>query len=413
MNKGYLGLVIVTSIVVLSAVFLPFKASYADDTDASTTDVTASSSTISITVPDQSQDVLTSSTSDQNSIDTDNSDNSANYNQGNGYGDDHNDHCDDWSYSNHDDHGHDDDNCRHDDHGGQGGNGGDHGCDWNCGDGNGGGGNGSGTSTPPTAPAPTATTTLTVTLTNDPAGTAGSSDFNLTILDGTSTLLSGPAASNQVFTLNQGDTYSVTEATTSPSAQYSIQLGAACAGTAGTAPILCDITNTFTGATTSPATTTPVTTGGNNGGGGGSSSGSSGSSSSGQSSVAYGTIVNNTGGGTVLGASIGPDNSACSYLSGYVKPGANNNVNDVVFLQTFLNEHDNSGLYVNGAYDSATIAAVNAFQLEHNVAVLKPWSDIGLLPNDMTPTGYVYKTTRWEINNIACPNLDVAMPQIP
>jgi len=37
--------------------------------------------------------------------------------------------------------------------------------------------------------------------------------------------------------------------------------------------------------------------------------------------------------------------------------------------------------------------------------VLAPWVAIGCLPNIDTPTGYVYRTTEWAINNMFCPEL--------
>jgi hypothetical protein len=334
------------------------------------------------------------------------------------------------SYNN-DDHGNDGQNDCDNGHGGDNGDHGDH----DHGGGNGwgnGGGSGSGSTTPAVA-----TTTLSVTLSNDPTGPAVSGDFTLLVIDSTTTLLAGAAQDSQNFILNQGDTYSVTEATTSGSIDYSIALDPACSGTAGANAISCPITNTWLGTTTtSTSTSTPTTTpetgsgSGDNGGGsnGGSGDGSTGGSSgSGSNTSSSGFGIPSSGGGyvgpitggpnqgQVLGASIGPSTgAACGiFLAGYVKPDGQNKLNDIVDLQIFLRQYEGDSLAINGIYDQATEAAVNAFQTKYNTEILKPWSDLGLLPNDTSPTGYVYKTTRRMINNIVCPSLNLPIPQLP
>ncbi|MES2059575.1 MAG: MBG domain-containing protein [Patescibacteria group bacterium] len=118
----------------------------------------------------------------------------------------------------------------------------------------------------------------------------------------------------------------------------------------------------------------------------------------------YGGIVGGgSGGGQVLGASTGPEaSSTCeSYIGSYIKFGANNKAEDVVKLQTFLNEHEGEKLTVSGVYDTVTFEAVKRFQLAHKDTVLKPWMDAGLAVEGF-PTGYVYKTTLWTINTIHC-----------
>jgi uncharacterized repeat protein (TIGR01451 family) len=127
------------------------------------------------------------------------------------------------------------------------------------------------------------------------------------------------------------------------------------------------------------------------------------------------------GGGQVLGTStstvgqvLGTSATCSLYLYEYIHPGRKNlnNPNEVKKLQTFLNMYLSDNLSVTGDYDSDTIAAVNQFQLQNNQSVLAPWVPYGL-PNDMTPTGYVYKTTQRWINLIVCPPLDLPMPQLP
>lgn len=106
------------------------------------------------------------------------------------------------------------------------------------------------------------------------------------------------------------------------------------------------------------------------------------------------------GGGEVLGASTcGP------LLTSYLKLGWANNADEVTKLQDFLNTNMNAGLPVSGFFGPMTFEAVKAFQKAHWEDVLKPW--IGLpgsgIEGENTPTGFVYQTTRWQINNIFCP----------
>ncbi len=106
------------------------------------------------------------------------------------------------------------------------------------------------------------------------------------------------------------------------------------------------------------------------------------------------------GGGEVLGASTcGP------LLTSYLKLGWANDADQVSKLQDFLNTNMNAGLPVSGFFGPMTFEAVKAFQKAHWEDVLKPW--IGLpgsgIEGENTPTGFVYQTTRWQINNIFCP----------
>lgn len=106
------------------------------------------------------------------------------------------------------------------------------------------------------------------------------------------------------------------------------------------------------------------------------------------------------GGGEVLGASTcGP------LLTSYLKLGWANDADQVSKLQDFLNTNMGAALPVSGFFGPATFEAVKAFQKAHWEDVLKPW--IGLpgsgIEGENTPTGFVYQTTRWQINNIFCP----------
>ena len=91
--------------------------------------------------------------------------------------------------------------------------------------------------------------------------------------------------------------------------------------------------------------------------------------------------------------------------------GLPNDSADVNKLQEFLNSHMDSSLPVTGFFGALTKVAVEAFQTKYYDEVLAPWVPFGLPAN--TATGFVGKTTRWKINDIQCPALDLPFPQIP
>jgi len=110
--------------------------------------------------------------------------------------------------------------------------------------------------------------------------------------------------------------------------------------------------------------------------------------------------------GTVLGAATEKEEVACTpYLLEYIKLGAHNNPEEVKKLQLFLNEYLGLNLEVSGIYDQATYKAVKQFQLLMKDDILAPWVAVGCLPSENIATGYVYRTTKWAINNIFCPEL--------
>jgi len=103
--------------------------------------------------------------------------------------------------------------------------------------------------------------------------------------------------------------------------------------------------------------------------------------------------------GQVAGASTG-----CNpYLLKYIKLGADNDPEEVKKLESFLNEQLGLDLPIDGIYDQRDYEAVKQFQLLLKDKVLAPWVAIGCLPNIDTPTGYVYRTTKWTINSFFCP----------
>jgi hypothetical protein len=114
--------------------------------------------------------------------------------------------------------------------------------------------------------------------------------------------------------------------------------------------------------------------------------------------------------GKVLGAT-----TECSPLiTQYLGRGFINPSDEVVKLQGFLNQNLGISLPLTGIFGPQTTQAVKDFQTKFWETVLKPWfsfPDSGITGSD-TATGIVYKTTKWEINNIVCPGSE-AMPVLP
>ena len=115
-------------------------------------------------------------------------------------------------------------------------------------------------------------------------------------------------------------------------------------------------------------------------------------------------------GGEVLGTTT----VACDtpLLTTYLGVGKANDLVETVKLQLFLSTELGLENLVTGAFDPATHAAVEQFQLKYAEEVLAPWVPFGLASAE-TPTGYVYKTTQRMINNIHCEALEIPMPQLP
>lgn len=117
--------------------------------------------------------------------------------------------------------------------------------------------------------------------------------------------------------------------------------------------------------------------------------------------------------GEVLGASTEGEvlGAACPLLTDFMREGMANDAGQVSLLQQFLNTEMGLALPVTGFFGGLTTAAVNAFQLKYQPEVLAPWAPFGYSPTQ--PTGYVFKTTLWKINDIACPDLDAPFPALP
>jgi hypothetical protein len=107
--------------------------------------------------------------------------------------------------------------------------------------------------------------------------------------------------------------------------------------------------------------------------------------------------------------------AGCSaYLdsAGYMRLGGSNNPDNVKKLQSFLNNELGLSLPVTGVFGPLTLDAVKQFQLKYWEQILKPWVPLGL-PSDHAATGYVYKTTLYQINKLSCGSLDVPAPELP
>ena len=227
----------------------------------------------------------------------------------------------------------------------------------------------------------------------------------------------------------EAGTYDVVESATSTyAASYS-----GCSGiiVVAAATSTCTITNTPTaaatgdgggsaGSGTGSATQNPTdnsdappasdpgggSSGGSSGGGGG-SAGQNGQSDASPASGGGGNgpIVGSFGlsangplyvAGKVLGAATTTLPAACSqYLTSFIRAGRSNDTAQVTRLQKFLNDYEGDSLALSGVYDAATLAATKAFQSKFKDDILAPWHISG-------PTGYVYLTTRREVNAVYC-----------
>lgn len=154
----------------------------------------------------------------------------------------------------------------------------------------------------------------------------------------------------------------------------------------------------------------PTPTPGSSGGGSGGGGGGGGGIVSGPLSIGY---VNTNNGGVVLGASTSTPPASCTEsITGYLRMGSANDPEQVKKLQTFLNKELGLRLPITGVFGLMTEKAVRDFQLKYANEILKPWVIHGL-PNETTPTGYVYKTTKRWINLIECRSLNTPVPQLP
>jgi hypothetical protein len=105
---------------------------------------------------------------------------------------------------------------------------------------------------------------------------------------------------------------------------------------------------------------------------------------------------------TVLGAST---TNSCPFLIDFMQIGVSNDSWEVTKLQMFLSIVMGLPTPVTGIFDSTTDANVKLFQERYRSEILDPWYERGIVPHNR-PTGFVYKTTRWKINDIICPGFE-------
>lgn len=104
-----------------------------------------------------------------------------------------------------------------------------------------------------------------------------------------------------------------------------------------------------------------------------------------------------------LGQVLGAESSCGIYVDKFLRRGYQNNVEAVNKIQKFLNNYMNAGLKEDGKFGAMTEQWLKKFQLKHADKILAPWGF-------NAPTGIFYLTTQTEMNNIMCPDLNLAIP---
>ena len=115
--------------------------------------------------------------------------------------------------------------------------------------------------------------------------------------------------------------------------------------------------------------------------------------------------------GEVLGEAIDIEENSCVAITSFMKEGQVNPVDQVRVLQGFLNTELGTNLPITGFFGSLTDSAVKQFQAKYADIILKPWVDAGFMESSV-PTGYVYKTTTYQINALRCPTLEFIFPSV-
>jgi len=125
---------------------------------------------------------------------------------------------------------------------------------------------------------------------------------------------------------------------------------------------------------------------------------------------------NGTTTGEVLGATteaLSLPASCVPYLRDDMKFGKKNDAEQVMLLQTFLNEEVGAGLPVTGFFGKLTHGSVKKFQVKYHKEILQPWLDAGYSGIELREgSGRVYKTTKRHINMLKCPELNLPMPEL-
>ncbi len=100
--------------------------------------------------------------------------------------------------------------------------------------------------------------------------------------------------------------------------------------------------------------------------------------------------------GEVVEEAAAPTPAVCdAYLTKDIEWGADNDPVAVAKLQQFLKTYEGYEVAVTGEYDAATYAAVRSFQSRYASEILYPW---GIT----SPTGFVYHTTKRQVNYLYC-----------
>jgi len=101
----------------------------------------------------------------------------------------------------------------------------------------------------------------------------------------------------------------------------------------------------------------------------------------------------------------GVQTSQCPFLVDFMQMGADNEAMEVMKLQVFLNifkdMYGGTANPVTGNFGIITDTNVKAFQQHFGTEILTPWFEQGIVSHTK-PTGFVYKTTLWKINDIVC-----------
>lgn len=233
--------------------------------------------------------------------------------------------------------------------------------------------------------------TVTVAVSNAHGGTASTSDMSL--------FVDGLSIGAGIATTTTTGAHTVSATTTATSTPYTVSYAGDCNSSGSTTLAIGD-SKTCAVSFVDTATTTDAGGGNGAGGGGGDSTPAP---SGGGGGGGNGPIVNSLGGGgggpISYGstATITPVTSCDTYLTAFIRFGADNDTDQVRRLQTVLHDDEGAALDVNGVYDTPTLMATRAFQQKYAAEILTPW-------HLDAPTGFVYLTTRKKVNEIYCRN---------
>ena len=240
-------------------------------------------------------------------------------------------------------------------------------------------------------------------------GSAAPGDFSLHVKSGDPEVAGSPQAGTSAgtsYTLSAGS-YTVSE-TGTPSG-YTGAFSGDCnasgvVSVSSGATSTCTITNTFSDSgSDDPNPTDDNDTSSRRGGGGG---------------RVQRTLATTTPQGQVLGAATSAPSCGPTVLT-YMRRGMKNNPTQVRLLQQFLNRSPDTQVaqvgpgspgQETGFFGPLTDAAVKKFQQKYAKEVLDPWIPYGYTGK---PTGYVYKTTSYKINQLHCPTFFMLKPKLP